>query len=156
MILCALSLKSLQCSMFCHPPDCSAAALRGEIHMVWADFCEEQIFVKDTLLACRFRIYLVDGLSPFHHHVNLFLPVCLTFTRSPTIRKIPRKNYFPRFQGLEMSSPWELMSDPFLLFCFYFFKEINCRSSGRTSCVLVVIVWSLEKKKTQSAKKSRK
>ena len=72
--------------------------------------------MKNTLLAVvSRRIYLVDGFSPFHHHVNLFFPVCLTLTRPPTIRKIPHKYYFPRFQGFEMNFPWELKSDPFLL-----------------------------------------
>ena len=44
MILCALSLKSLQCSKFCHPPDCAAVALRGKIDMVRAHFCEEHAY----------------------------------------------------------------------------------------------------------------
>lgn len=102
MILCALSLKSLQCPKFCHPPDCAAVALRGEIDIVRADFCEEHAYRG------RFPpdIPRRQGSTLSHHHVNLFLPVFLTIPGSLGSERFLTRTLSPGSKVV----PWALWS----------------------------------------------
>ena len=100
MILCALSLKSLQWSKFCNPPDCSAVGLWGEMHIVTADFCEEH--------ASRGRFPLDiprRGVLPFPPSRESVLPSMPYVYPALHNPKDFSQILFPRFQGFEMNFP---------------------------------------------------